>query len=94
MRRPYFRIAFTTLLLLGQGLGVLHAAEFGADSHDHDDVPCSALLHEDLDTPIATRRGTWPAFGYGPANQAPILVQGDTVCAPIAQPPATGPPSI
>ena len=94
MRRLSSRIAFATLLLLGQGLVVLHAAEFGSDAHHHDGVPCSALLHEDSDTPFLARSGTWPAVSIRQVNCAPAAVQGEFVYAPNLRPPATGPPSI
>ena len=54
-------LAFVSLLLFGQVYGVSHAAEYGADAHHHESVPCSAILHEDSDTPILARSGKWPA---------------------------------
>ena len=67
MRCLYSRIAFATLLLLGQGLVALHAAEFGSAVHHHDGVLCSAILHEDPDLPMLARIGTWPAVDQCPA---------------------------
>ena len=94
MRCSYSRIAFATLLLLGQGLVALHAAEFGTDVHHHDGVLCSAILHEDHDIPIATRSGSWPAVDQCHANQALASAQGCVVCAFVLRPPATAPPPI
>lgn len=94
MHRLYSRLAFATLLLLGQGLVVLHAAEFGTDAHHHDGVPCSAMLHEDHDIPIATHSGSWPAVGQCPANHRSAVALVGVACSTILGPPATGPPSI
>ncbi len=94
MRCLYSRIAFATLLLLGQGLVALHAAEFGSAVHHHDGVLCSAILHEDPDLPMLARIGTWPAVDQCHANQALASAQGCVVCALDLRPPATGPPSI
>ena len=61
MRHLCSSLAFVSLLLFGQVCGVSHAAEYGAEAHDHEGVPCSAILHEDSDTPILARSGKWPA---------------------------------
>ena len=94
MRHLCSRLAFVSILLFGQVCGVLHAAEYGADAHDHEGVLCSAILHEDSDTPILARSGNWPAVGLRQINGASAPAAGGVFCALNERPPATGPPLI
>lgn len=43
------KLGLTILLILGQFLGTLHAAEYGSALHFHNDVACVAMLNEDED---------------------------------------------
>ena len=94
MSSLHSRTVFSLLLLFGQCTAVLHAAEFGTDAHHHDGIFCSAVLHEDFDTPTASRSGGWRAGSAREAHRPPVLVQGKVVCTSVFRPPATGPPSI
>ena len=83
MSSLHSRTVCSLLLLFGQCTAALHAAEFGTDAHHHDGIFCSAVLHEDFDTPTASRSGGWQAGSAREAHRPPVLVQGKVVCTSV-----------
>ena len=92
MRRSCFSIAVTALLIIGQCLAVLHAAEFGTGPHQHDGVECFvALPEDDYDVALSSFSECIQVISESLAYSAPIS-RTYVPSSLYSWPPSTAPP--
>ena len=82
------------LFLAGQAFSTAHACEHGPDPHEHEGVPCLAILGFENDDLVPAADLAAPTFGAS-AEQVVETARPVILARPRAfKPPATGPPSI
>lgn len=87
------RAAIVLLLILGQCYAVLHAAEFGSETHSHDGVVCIAILSEEEHAPILPSSVDSLGVSSGTELEPTLVSPAAVAFVRKAWPPQTGPPS-